>query len=112
VESDRVVVLPPTLDEHLRLLQRVEDLAVQQFVPELAVEGLVVAVLPWTARLDEQRLHADPRKPVANDFGCELRTVVTANVIRWPVDGEQFGTFKPEDCANYFTNAGYASGKT
>ena len=32
--------------QHGRLRQRVEDLPVQQLVPELAVEALVVAVLP------------------------------------------------------------------
>ena len=43
---DRIVVAPPLLDQHFGLLQRVEDLAVEQLVPELAVEALVVAVLP------------------------------------------------------------------
>ena len=43
-----------TVDEHFRLLQRVEDLPVQQLVPELAVEAPVVAVLPRAARLDKE----------------------------------------------------------
>jgi hypothetical protein len=33
------------LDEHLGLLQAIEDLAVEQLVSEFAVEALVVAVL-------------------------------------------------------------------
>ena len=43
VGSDGIVLAPPLLDQHGRLRQRVEDLPVQQLVPELAVEALVVA---------------------------------------------------------------------
>ena len=53
VGSDGIVLAPPVLDQHGRLRQRVEDLPVQQLVPELAVEALVVAVLPRAARLDK-----------------------------------------------------------
>ena len=47
-----VVFTTKHLDHDLRLLERVEDLAVEQLVSELAVEALDVAVLPGTARLD------------------------------------------------------------
>ena len=50
VGSDGIVLAPPLLDQHGRLRQRAEDLPVQQLVPELAVEALVVAVLPRAAR--------------------------------------------------------------
>ena len=50
------VVAAPALDHHLGFVERREDLAVEQFVPELGVEALAVAILPGTARLDEQRL--------------------------------------------------------
>ena len=46
VRPDRVVVLPPPLDEHLGLKQRVEGFPLEQLVPELAVEALHIAVLP------------------------------------------------------------------
>ena len=46
VRPDRVVVLPPSLDEHLGLEQRVERFACQQLVPELPVEAFHIAVLP------------------------------------------------------------------
>ena len=42
----RVVVDAPLLDDNLGFPEAVEDLAIQQFVPELAVEGLAVAILP------------------------------------------------------------------
>ena len=47
-------VLAPIFKQHLDLLERVEDLAIQQFVPELTVEAFVVAVLPRASRFDKQ----------------------------------------------------------
>jgi len=48
-----LVVLPaPAFDHYPCLLQAVEDLAVEQLVPERAVEALAVAVLPKASRLD------------------------------------------------------------
>ena len=49
---DAVVDLSPVLGQDGHLLQRVEDLAVQQLVAELSVETFDVAVLPGAARLD------------------------------------------------------------
>ena len=42
-----VVVAALFFDDHLCLLKTVEEFAVEAFIPELAVEGLAVAVLPW-----------------------------------------------------------------
>src|SRR5215218_7498328 len=47
--ADRVVVPTPALDDDLGLLERGDDLAVEQLVPELGVEALDVAVLPRRA---------------------------------------------------------------
>ena len=38
----------PLFDDDLSFLQRVEDLTVQEFVPQTAVERLVVTILPDT----------------------------------------------------------------
>ena len=84
VWPDRVVVLPPALDQHLSFLQRIEDLPVQKFVPQLAVERFIEAVLPRAAGLDEHRLHADPTEPVAHDLRHKLRPVVGADMLRRP----------------------------
>ena len=43
VRSDGVVMAPPPLDQHLGFLQAIEDLAIEQLVPELAIEALVVS---------------------------------------------------------------------
>ena len=73
VGSDGIVLAPPLLDQHGRLRQRVEDLPVQQLIPELAVEALVVAVLPRAARLDKERLDAHAPQPPPHELRGELR---------------------------------------
>jgi hypothetical protein len=54
VWPDGVVLRSPLFCQYLDLLQRVKDLAVQQLVPYLPVEALVMAVLPGIPWLDEQ----------------------------------------------------------
>ena len=80
--SEAVVALPPPFDQNLRLLQRVEDLSVQQLVSELAVEALDIAVLPRRAWLDEQRPDTQPRHPIAYHLRREFRAVVGPDVLR------------------------------
>lgn len=60
MRPDGVVVVPPLFDQHLCLPERVEDLAIEQLIPKLAVDAHVVPVLPRRARLDVERLHAHP----------------------------------------------------
>lgn len=72
----------PLLDHDPRFLEAVEDLAVEQLVPEPAVEGLVVAVLPRGARLDEERGNAKLLGPGPDRRRGELRAVVGADVFR------------------------------
>ena len=55
----RVEVIAPLLDHDLGLLQAVEDFLVETLVTQLAVEGFTIAVLPWTAGLDVERLGAE-----------------------------------------------------
>ena len=76
MRPDGVVMPTPSLDQHLSFLERVEDLAVEQLVSELAIEGLIEAVLPRAAGLDKEGLDLDPGKPGSNDLGRELRAIV------------------------------------
>jgi len=39
-------------DEHLCLLECVEDFTVEKLVPEPGIEALAIAVLPWGTRFD------------------------------------------------------------
>ena len=41
-----IVVLPPLFNQNLRFSQAVEDLPVQQFIPEAGVEALAVSIFP------------------------------------------------------------------
>src|SRR5271165_5212758 len=72
----RVVVHSPLLDHHLGLLQRIEDLALQAFISQLAVEALTVPVLPGTAGLDVQHLRAHGRQPLPQSFRNKLGPIV------------------------------------
>ena len=69
------------LDDDARLLQGEEDLAVEQFVAQLAIEALAVAILPGAAGLDVEGLRADPCEPLAHDLGGELRAVVRTHMV-------------------------------
>src|SRR5665647_1523624 len=81
VRPNRVVVFAPLLDDDLRLLQAVEDLAVEQFVAKLPVEGFAVAVLPGAAWFNEQCLGSDLPQPVADCLGSHLRAVIRPDVL-------------------------------
>ena len=87
--SDGIVQPPPLLDEYGGLGQCVEDLTVQELLPQLTVEALVVAVLPRTARLDVERLDTDAGQPPSHELRRELRTVVRAKMLRRTVPREE-----------------------
>src|ERR1019366_6817490 len=78
--TPRVVFNSPFLDHGLCLLQRIKDLSIQTFVPQLPVEALAVPVLPWTSRFDIQCRCSHMPQPLPQFLGHELRTVVRANV--------------------------------
>ena len=88
MRPDGVVVIAPSLDQHLRLRQIVEDFPIQQLFPELAVEALVVAVLTRRAALDVERLHADTRQPVPHRLCGELAAIILTDVVRRSMPGE------------------------
>ena len=91
MRPDRVVLTTPPLDQHLRLLERVEDLTGEQFVSKFAVEALAVTVLPRRTRFDEERLHTDTLQPVSHDLGRKLRPVVRPDVLGHATRNEQPG---------------------
>ena len=80
MRTDVVVLLAPAFDQHFRFLERVEKLALEQLVLQLAIEAFDVAVLPGRARFDVERLDADLLEPVADGVRCKLRAVVAADV--------------------------------
>ena len=75
-----IVVTAPAFDDDLGFAQRVEDLAVEQLVPQACIEALDVAVLPWTSRLYVRRLGAHSRDPFLKRLGHELRPIIRPDV--------------------------------
>ncbi len=82
MRPDPVVQLPPALDQDLGLQERVEDLPVQEFIPQFAVEKFHVPVLPGATRLYEERPDAQPLEPFPHRRRRKLRTVVRADIGR------------------------------
>jgi len=82
VGSDAIVRLPPLLDQHLYFLQCVEDLPVQELIPELAIEALDIAVLPRTSGFYVQRPRSHSPEPLPDCFRRELGAVVRPDVLR------------------------------
>ena len=69
--------------------EAVEDFSVEEFVAELRVEALAVAVLPRAARLDECGAGADSGDPIPHRLGDELGAMVGADVTRHAAEDEQ-----------------------
>jgi hypothetical protein len=67
---------PPGFDQDLILSQGVEDLPVQELVAHRAIKALAVAVLPWAARRDVERFHADLGQPLLDGIGDKFRAIV------------------------------------
>ena len=86
VRALAVVEVPQLLDDCLGFSGILEPLAVQALVTPLAVEALDVAVLPWTARLDERRTDVLVPEPAHDRSRRELRAVVASDVGRLAVE--------------------------
>src|SRR5436190_1030460 len=77
-----VVVLAVGFAQHFCLQQRGKGFAVEELVPEPAVEALAVSVLPGAARFDKEGFEPAPLDPVLHGPGDELGAVVTADELR------------------------------
>src|SRR6187402_3072623 len=88
---DGIVMTAPALDDNLRLAESVEDLAVEQLVPEPGIEALDIAILPRAAWSDVGGLGSDRRDPLLDGLGDELRAVVGAGMARHAAQDEQVG---------------------
>jgi hypothetical protein len=56
-------MLPPSFDDDLGLLQRVEDFSIEEFIAKLRVEALAIAIFPRNAGYDVGGLGADGDDP-------------------------------------------------
>ena len=84
VRPDAVIMLSPAFDQHFGCQKRVEDLAIQQHIPQFAVEGLDVAVLPGAVGVDERCFCADFRQATV---GLLFRLIIPPpNVAALPLN--------------------------
>jgi NAD(P)-dependent dehydrogenase (short-subunit alcohol dehydrogenase family) len=77
-----VVFSPPPFNDHSGFAKSEEDLHVEYLIYQLSIEGLVVSILPGTARLNDQGGATDPLKPFSDRCSGEFESIVCADVPR------------------------------
>jgi len=98
MRTDCVVLASPILNDDFCLHQIVEELDIEAFVAQSAIERLVIAILPRAPRFDIECLRADAPQPFSNSFRSELASIIRTNVIRHATSHHQVG----EDFENIF----------
>src|SRR6185369_294609 len=82
----RVVILSPSFNDLLGTVQVDENIVVQAFIAEFAVEALNVCVLNWFAGLNEPEFDAVLVSPQIKRLADEFRPVINGDYIRQPSD--------------------------
>ena len=85
MRPDRVVVLPPRLDEAPRLVKGSKPMFVQAFIAQSTVEALDVGVLHRLARLDEVQLDATAVRPGIQGAARKLWAIIDGEGLGQPV---------------------------
>ena len=80
---------PPSFDEDLGFGKAEEDLPVEQFVAQVAVEAFAVAILPRATGFDVGRLRTDGGNPVPQASGDEFWTIVGSDIGWRPLQDHQ-----------------------
>ena len=84
-----VIVTSPALDDDLGFTQRIEDLTIEQFIPQASIEAFDVAVLPRAAWFDVSALGTHSGDPVLHRLGHELRAIVGAEMTGHAAQDEE-----------------------
>ena len=69
--------------------ERIEDLTVEKLVSHSAIERFYESILPRTAGCDERGFDGQFGQPMDKMLGNELRTIVTADMLRSAILGEE-----------------------
>ena len=69
------------LCQHFCFQKATEDFPVEELIPQLVMEALDMAVLPWAAGSDVEGFYSFVLEPVLDGVGYELRAVVAADVF-------------------------------
>jgi len=89
VWSEGIILLAPPFYEHLRLFEGVEDLPIEQFISEFAVEAFAVAVFPRASWFDVQSSYSCSFKPFTYSLSGKFRSVIRPDMLRWTVGHEE-----------------------
>ena len=81
MRADRVLLLPPSLDQHLGFQQHVERLPGQELIPQLAVEELYAPIFLRRIGLDRERLRPNTLQPLPYSLGGGLAPFVATDVV-------------------------------
>jgi hypothetical protein len=91
MRADGVVVMPPAFDDDLSFPQRVEDLAVEQFVSQARIKTFDKAILPGAPWRDVGGLGSHGRDPILQGFCDELRAIVGTDMAKHAAQDEEIG---------------------
>src|SRR5450755_827100 len=91
MRADGVVVTAPAFDDNLSFPQRVEDLAVEQFVSQARIKTFDKAVLSRAAWRDVGGIGSDGRDPILHGLSHKLRAVVGTDVAWHATQDEEVG---------------------
>ena len=80
---DGIVLLPPLFDKHLRFFDGIKYLAVKHLIPQLAIETIIIPILPLTTWFNIQGPYSDTAQPVTHCFSCKL-IMIEGGVINDP----------------------------
>ena len=90
-----VVVVSPEGQLPASVCQAVEDLLVETFIAQAAVEGLDIAVLLRLAWIDVVPFYAVVVRPLQDRLAGELGPVVTDDASRFAIDAKQGVQLQP-----------------
>ena len=74
--ADLIVLPTPVPYECLGFQHGCEDFSVDEFILQLAVEGLHIPIILGTSQFDKQSRYSQPAEPFTDHPGGELRAIV------------------------------------
>jgi len=77
-----IEVNAPLLNQYLGFTEAVEQLSIEELIPELAVKALAIPVLPRAAWRDVGGVGAQALEPISENGGYKLRPVIASDEFR------------------------------
>ena len=84
-----ILFSPPLLYQALSFLKCREDFQIQKLIPQLAVKGFDISILPGAAWFYKLSLYTNPVQPFSYCPSSEFRAIVRMNMLRYPAEDEK-----------------------